>query len=393
MANKLQERFPTIRTRTEVLYEIQRSAHLNDIFSVWTKAQQEEFLDFCSGARGIKMLYDSFFKEIMNPSTTPERLEEFLSLVLEKKVTIVKVLPNDNTRIADEGTLLVTDIIVKLGDGSIANVEIQRSGYAFPGQRCACYSADMLLRQYKKLRGQKKRKFRYQDIKDVYTIVLYAKSPKEFKKFPEIYCHYFQQTSDTGLQINMLQKYVMIPLDIFRKVRQNRGIRNRLDAWLTFLAEDDPEVILNLLGRYPDFSAIYEQAYAICQNMENVMGFFSEELRILDRNTAQYMIDEMQLEIDQKKAELEQQNAALAQHKNELEQQSAKLEQQNTKLEQQESELAQQKAEIAKRNAEIKQKDAEIAQQRTLLEQQQQSLLQLQERIALLEKRLETQNS
>ncbi len=52
-------------------------------------------------------------------------------------------------RIADETSLLITDIVVELEDGSIANVEMQKIGYLFPGQRCACYSADLLLRQYK----------------------------------------------------------------------------------------------------------------------------------------------------------------------------------------------------------------------------------------------------
>lgn len=101
------------------------------------------------------MLYDSFFKEILDPDSKPERLEELLSLLLEQKVKILKVLPNDSTRIADESSLLIMDIVVQLEDGSIANVECQRIGYKFPGQRAACYSADLLLRQYKRVRGEK----------------------------------------------------------------------------------------------------------------------------------------------------------------------------------------------------------------------------------------------
>ena len=34
------------------------------------------------------------------------------------------------------------------------------------------------------------------------------------------------------------------------------------------------------------------------------MGVFSEELRMLDRNTTQYMIDEMQAKLDKRKKEL-----------------------------------------------------------------------------------------
>ena len=45
---------------------------------------QEEFLDFCTGVRGIKMLYDSFAKESLNPEYAPERLNDFLSVMLKK---------------------------------------------------------------------------------------------------------------------------------------------------------------------------------------------------------------------------------------------------------------------------------------------------------------------
>ncbi len=50
----------------------------------------------------------------------------------------------------------------------------------------------------------------------------------------------------------------------------------------------------------------------MCQNVENVMGFFSEELREMDRNTVRYMIDELQKEVDSQKALLQEKDAALA---------------------------------------------------------------------------------
>ena len=57
------------------------------------------------------------------------------------------------------------DIVVELQDHSLANVECQKIGYTFPGQRAACYSADLLLRQYKRVRGEKGKNFSYKDIK------------------------------------------------------------------------------------------------------------------------------------------------------------------------------------------------------------------------------------
>ena len=138
MNTKLKQYFPTIRTRQEILQEIQEDEILMDMFSSWSKSEQEQFLDFCSGARCVKMMYDFMSKEILNPEFHPERLNEFISLLLGQPAEIVEVLPNDGTRLADESTLLIMDVVVKLSDGSIVNLEIQKLGYMFPGERSAC---------------------------------------------------------------------------------------------------------------------------------------------------------------------------------------------------------------------------------------------------------------
>ena len=119
---KLKKYFPMIRTREEIIEEIKGKQNLLDMYNIWKDYEREEFLDFCTGARGLKMLYDSFFKEILNPEYAPERLSNFLSQVLGQKVKVLLVLPNDTTRIADENVLLITDIVVELEDGSIVNI-------------------------------------------------------------------------------------------------------------------------------------------------------------------------------------------------------------------------------------------------------------------------------
>ena len=340
MKNKLQQYFPLLRTREEVLKDINGNEKLSRAFLNWSEKQREEFLDFCTGVRGIKMLYEPFCKEILDPETYPERLNELLSLILGKKVQIIQMLPNDGTRLGGDTSLLVMDIVVRLEDGSIANVEIQKIGYKFPGQRCACYSADLLLRQYRFVRSQStKETFSYKDIKDVYTIVILEKSTQEFKNFPDAYLHYFQHSSNTGLGMDLLSKYVFLPLDIFLKRSQNKTIRNRLEAWLTFLGSDDPEDIAAIVKAYPDFGAMYEQIYEICRNTERVMEMFSEELRILDRNTVRYMMDEMQSEIDQQKEQISQQKGQIDQQKKQISQQKEQIDQQKEQIEQQKEEL------------------------------------------------------
>jgi len=318
MANKLQQCFPAIRERQEILDEIQSREHLKATFETWKVEQQNYFLDICSGARGVKMLYDSFFKEILNPDTIPERLEELLSLLLKQEVKILKVLPNDSTRIADESSLLIMDIVVQLEDNSIANVECQKTGYKFPGQRAACYSADLLLRQYKRVRGEKGKTFSYKDIKKVYSIIFYEQSPKEFHAFPANSIHRSKQKTDTGVEVELLQEFLFIPLDITQKIYQNSGIRNKTEAWLIFLSNDDPEAILKLIEKYPEFRVMYEDVYELCLNTERVMGMFSKELLELDRNTVQLMIDEMQDEIDAQKREIDEQKGKLQEQEGKL---------------------------------------------------------------------------
>lgn len=271
MKNKLQQYFPMIRTEGEVLKELRENKRLWETFCGWEEKYQKEYLDICTGVKGVKLLYDTYFKAIMNPDTRPERLNDFLSEILGKKIKILKVLPNESAKIAAESSLLIMDIVVQFEDGSIANVEVQKVGYLFSGQRSACYSSDLLLRQYKRVRLELGKSFTYKEIKKVYTIVLFEKSNAAFTKFSkEQYIHRFEQKSDTGVEMDLLQEYTFICLDIFNNTIHNEGrkIESRLEEWLVFLSQDDPDMIINLLNCNPEFKKIYEEVYTICLNME-----------------------------------------------------------------------------------------------------------------------------
>ena len=274
MSSVLQKYFPMIRTREAILQEITTTPNLYSAFQKWDKDQQDAFLAYCTGQKGLHILHDPVFKEILNPELSPGRVEELLSLILGEHIKILHILPLESPRIGDEHSLIVMDLVVKLETGSIVNIEVQKLGYRFPGQRSACYSADLLLRQYKRMRNEKSKSFSYKDIKKVYTIVLYEKSTSEFHQFPENYIHRFSQQSDTGISIDLLQEYVFIPLDIFYRILHNKGIRNQL-------------------------------------NTERLMDMFSKELQELDKNTVQYMIDEMQEEIDAQKETIDKQELLL----------------------------------------------------------------------------------
>lgn len=139
------------------------------------------------------------------------------------------------------------------------------------------------------------------------------------------------------MELNLLQQYLFIPLDIFRKNQHNKDkkIENKLEAWLTFLSVDDPEIILHLIEAYPEFRPMYEEAYRLCLNIEEVMLMFSKELAELDRNTVQLMIDEMQDEIDSQKQELDEQKQEIDSQKQQLANKDKELDKQRQALDEQ----------------------------------------------------------
>ena len=56
--------------------------------------------------------------------------------------------------------------------------------------------------------------------------------------YPDIfYCH-SKQVFDCGMDLNLLQEFIMISLDIFQKKMHNKPIEAELEAWLTFLSDD-----------------------------------------------------------------------------------------------------------------------------------------------------------
>ena len=193
------------------------------------------------------------------------------------------------------------------------------------------------------VKGEKKKAFSYKDIKSVYTIVFFETSIKEFHEYPQNYIHKFKQQSDTGLELELLQKYVFIPLDIFRIIYHNNvksngkngggNCWNRTEAWLTFLSTDEPEIIIELISQYPEFKEMYEEIYVMCQNVEKVMEMFSKELIQLDRNTVQYMIDEMQDTIDVQKEKIDTQKEELEAKQETIDSQKATIDTQKEELE------------------------------------------------------------
>ena len=145
----------------------------------------------------------------------------------------------------------------------------------------------------------------------VYTIVIFEQSPKELKNAKDYYIHKSQTTFDSGIKINLLQKFIFISLDYFKNILQKRIktahnsssdgelsdnilsgdklLYSRLEEWLMFLSVDEPELIEFLIRYSPYFKSLYSDIYEMCLNTERLMNMYSEILAELDHNTVVYM--------------------------------------------------------------------------------------------------------
>ena len=310
VSNVKQAPFEEIRgplmTREEVFCRLREHPDVYQSFLRLTKEFQEELVAFAMGVQGAKLTYDPFFKHALDPIRVPERVESFLSECFGEEVEILEVFPNESPRITEDSSFLIADLLVRLKSGALVNVEIQRIGYYFPGARCACYSSDLVMRQYSMVRERCRRedkRFSYGDIQKVYTIVLMHRSTGEFWKLPNEYLHYAKQTFKTGLKMDLLQEYLLVPLDIFLNLPHNNI--NKLEAWLYFIASDKIEDIQKVCDTYPEFQELYREVFRFRYHPKELVSMFSEALRILDQNTIQYMIDDMKKQIEEQKQELE----------------------------------------------------------------------------------------
>ena len=164
--------FPNYKSRPEVLRYLQSDDRLWDCFTRMPKASRELLIGFFLGQNGLPVTYDTVFQKIFDPEAHPNRLESLLSALFGRKVKIIEILPREGTQLTEKGSFVIMDVLVILEDGTYANLEMQKVGYEFPIERNDCYGADVIMRQYTKLRDRLKDNFTFKHLKKVFCIIL-----------------------------------------------------------------------------------------------------------------------------------------------------------------------------------------------------------------------------
>ena len=287
------------------------------LLSLWnrlSKRVQKQFLEIDRGQRVPDLLNDTIFKGIFDPDEHGERLSQFVSSILGKKVTVLHSLATEGRRHSMYSKGIILDLVVQFEGGSIGNVEIQRYGVAFPPQRAVCYSADLVKRQYAVQEGEKKKDVDYEKIQPVYTIVIMEDSPSQFKD-SNYYVHHFRQTSDTGVELELVQYYDYVCLDKFRKNKPHAA--GELEKWLTFLSIQDMTEMMGFLTENPSFQPVYDCAIIMTKDREGLMrmftDFFEQEDIVASLNkTNESKIERLENELAEQRNELAEQRSELA---------------------------------------------------------------------------------
>lgn len=81
-----------------------------------------------------------------------------------------------------------------------------------------------------------------------------------------------------------------------------------------------------LSEEYPWLGEIYQEMEGYLHKPQEVLNMFSEALRILDRNTVQYMVEQQQEQINQMQEQISHQNEQLEEKDEQISHQNEQIE-------------------------------------------------------------------
>lgn len=134
----------------------------------------------------------------------------------------------------------------------------------------------------------------------------------------------------------------LISLDVFCEKRYTEdtiGLHaDDLSGWMGVLTAETKEDVEQTIREYPWSEAVFQEMSEYVKKPEEVMLMFSEALKIADKNTVKYMMDELQEKLNQSEEECRQEQALRKQAEESLQQSKEherKLEEEIAKLREQ----------------------------------------------------------
>ena len=146
-----------------------------------------------------------------------------------------------------------------------------------------------------------------------------------------------------------MQEFCLIALDVFREIPYTEGKKSEQKAWLSLLTTENLEDAEQLIREYPWLEEIYQEIAVLRRKPEEVLGMWSEALRMLDENSLKYYVDELREQVKkaEEKAEEEKKKAEEEKQKAEKEK-DVLLQERNSALAEKDAEIEALKKQLAK---------------------------------------------
>ena len=99
-------------------------------------------------------------------------------------------------------------------------------------------------------------------------------------------------------------------------------------------------------SEYPWLEEIYRELAMLRRKPEEVLGMFSDALKIMDQNTVKYMIDEQQQVMDEQQKKINEQQQEMDEQRQKINEQQQEMDEQRQKMNEQQQVIDRQAARI-----------------------------------------------
>ncbi|MDD3218049.1 MAG: PD-(D/E)XK nuclease family transposase [Lachnospiraceae bacterium] len=141
---------------------------------------REKFEQMEAGLRLPDMTADLPFKRIYDAEVHPERISYLLQLIFGEEFTVSGSVREEMLGTSIYSKKSILDVLARLSNQGIADVEMQVVAQEFIVQRSELYAADMIVMQYSARKNQLKSEITYLDVPVSYIVILMKESPKIF---------------------------------------------------------------------------------------------------------------------------------------------------------------------------------------------------------------------
>ena len=267
------------KTEAELLREAQLEEQYRALLEKSPKHVIDEIKAIEKGEKLPDLYSDYAFKKEFDADLHRDRLTKLLQMIFGFSLEVVSSLKNETVLTTIYSKKSILDILAKLSNNAVSNVEMQVVAQEFITKRIDVYCSDVILMQYSIQEGQKKQDFDINKIEKTYVAVLMKESPALFKD-SKSYIHRKLSITDTGIELPSLEEVVYIELDKCLEQFKDGLIdtsQEELATWLSAIADVNDSFVKSKMSGLKDMEAIQKDLKNMRLNKEEMVAMLGEK--------------------------------------------------------------------------------------------------------------------